>query len=132
MFFFIYLSSVQTVIQIPCIISLHHMWCFTETIPIFELRNMSPGSLYFDFFFTGIAHIHSKNAHLFQSSKKKLFSQHNIDFMPTRLWFFHNWRPSWISQNAQEWQVHTHLKTSTWTLKINNQKRKKLYPRLRT
>jgi len=45
--------------------------------------------------------------------------------MPTRLQFFHNWRPSWISQNAQGWQVHTHLKTSTWTHKINNQKRKK-------
>jgi len=57
--------------------------------------------------------------HIYFNHQKILFLEHNIDFMPTRLRFFHNWRPSWISQNAQRWQVHTHLKTSTWTIKIN-------------
>jgi len=58
--------------------------------------------------------------------------QHNINFTLTRLRFFHNWWPFWISRNAQGWQVHTHLETFTWTLKINYQERKKLDPILWT
>jgi len=54
-----------------------------------------------------------------------------IDFMPTRLLFFHNWRSSWISQNAQGWQIYTHLETFFWTPRWII-KKKKLYPRLKT
>ena len=38
--------------------------------------------------------------------------------------------PSWISQNAQGWEFHTHLDLIIYNSESNNQQRKKVYQRI--